>query len=187
MEEIIGAAKQVATASEGMEQHSVEGNDLIKQIVNQMEIIRDTVQDLPSIIYVLETRFKGISKILAVITTNLNQTNLLALNASTEASSVGETGKGFSVVVDEVRKLAEKTEASAKDIAKLIGETQAEAEEAVFSMQKSLKEVESGITLVQSSGAFFEKISKSAQAVTNQIKSTSSNSSDILENSQTIV
>ncbi|MDR2993990.1 methyl-accepting chemotaxis protein [Bacillus cereus] len=187
MEEITGAAKQVATASEGMEQHSVEGNDLIKQIVNQMKIIRDTVQDLSSIIYSLETRSKEISEILTVITTISNQTNLLALNASIEASRAGGTGKGFSVVADEVRKLAEKTEASAKDIAKLIGETQAEAEEAVVSMQKSSKEVESGITLVQSSGAFFEKISESAQAVTNQIKATSSNSSDIFKNSQTIV
>jgi len=77
--------------------------------------------------------------------------------------------------------------ASAKGIAKLISETQAEAEEAVVSMQKSSKEVESGITPVQSSGAFFEKISKSAQAVTNQIKATSSNSSDIFKNSQTII
>ncbi|PEK42370.1 methyl-accepting chemotaxis protein [Bacillus toyonensis] len=184
MEEMTGAAKQVETASEGMEWQTVEGNDLTKQIVNQMEIIRDTIQNLPSIIYVLETRFKEISEILDVIIKNSNQTSLLALNASTEASSVEENGGGFLVVADEVCKLAKKTEACAKDIAKLIGETKAESEVAVISIQKSSKEVESGITLVQSSGAFFEKISKS---VTNQIKATSNYSSYILENSQTIV
>ncbi|PHE86699.1 methyl-accepting chemotaxis protein [Bacillus toyonensis] len=184
MEEMTGAAKQVETASEGMEWQTVEGNDLTKQIVNQMEIIRDTIQNLPSIIYVLETRFKEISEILDVIIKNSNQTSLLALNASTEASSVEENGGGFLVVADEVCKLAKKTEACAKDIAKLIGETKAESEVAVISIQKSSKEVESGITLVQSSGAFFEKISKS---VTNQIKATSNYSSHILENSQTIV
>ncbi|MHA4069033.1 methyl-accepting chemotaxis protein [Bacillus cereus] len=187
MKEIKGAAKQVGNALEDMEQHSVEGKDLIKQIVNQMKRIQDTVQDVPSSIYAFEARSKEIHEILTVITTISNQTNSLALNASTESSCAGEMGEEFSGVADEVRILAERTEASARDIAKLIGETQAEAERAVRSIQKSSKEVELGITLVQSSGAFFEKISESAQSVTNQIKATSNHSSDILKNNQTIV
>ncbi|PEA92264.1 methyl-accepting chemotaxis protein [Bacillus cereus] len=187
MKEIKGAAKQVGNALEDMEQHSVEGKDLIKQIVNQMKRIQDTVQDVPSSIYAFEARSKEIHEILTVITTISNQTNSLALNASTESSCAGEMGEEFSGVADEVRILAERTEASARDIAKLIGETQAEAERAVRSIQKSLKEVEVGITLVQSSGAFFEKISESAQSVTNQIKATSNHSSEILTDNQTIV
>lgn len=187
MKEIKGAARQVGNALEEMDQHSVEGKDLIKQIVNQMKRIRDTVQDVSSSIYALEVRSKEIHEILTVITTISNQTNSLALNASTESSCAGELGEEFSGVADEVRILAERTEASARDIAKLIGETQAEAERAVKSIQKSSKEVESGITLVQSSGAFFEKISESAQSVTNQIKANSNNSSDILKDNQTIV
>lgn len=187
MKEIKGAAKQVGNALEDMDQHSVEGKDLIKQIVNQMKRIKDTVQDVSSSIYALEVRSKEIHEILTVITTISNQTNSLALNASTESLCAGEMGEEFSGVADEVRKLAERTEASARDIAKLIGETQAEAERAVKSIQKSSKEVESGITLVQSSGAFFEKISESAQSVTNQIKANSNNSSDILKDNQTIV
>ncbi|HDR8155150.1 TPA: methyl-accepting chemotaxis protein [Bacillus cereus] len=187
MKEIKGAAKQVGNALEDMEQNSVEGKDLIKQIVNQMKRIQDIVQDVPSSIYAFESRSKEIHEILTVITTISNQTNSLALNASTESSCAGEMGEEFSDVADEVRILAERTEASARDIAKLIGETQAEAERAVRSIQKSSKEVELGITLVQSSGAFFEKISESAQSVTNQIKATSNHSSDILKNNQTIV
>ncbi|MCU4825379.1 methyl-accepting chemotaxis protein [Bacillus cereus] len=187
MKEIKGAAKQVGNALEDMKQNSVEGKDLIKQIVNQMKRIQDTVQDVPSSIYAFEARSKEIHEILTVITTISNQTNSLALNASTESSCAGEMGEEFSDVTDEVRILAERTEASARDIAKLIGETQAEAERAVRSIQKSSKEVELGITLVQSSGAFFEKISESAQSVTNQIKATSNHSSDILKNNQTIV
>lgn len=187
MKEIKAAAKQVGNALEDMEQHSVEGKDLIKQIVNQMKRIQDTVQDVPSSIYAFEARSKEIYEILTVITTISNQTNSLALNASTESSCAGEMGEEFSGVVDEVRILAERTEASARDIAKLIGETQAEAERAVRSIQKSSKEVELGITLVQSSGAFFEKISESAQSVTNQIKATSNHSSDILKDNQIIV
>ncbi|MGE7634855.1 methyl-accepting chemotaxis protein [Bacillus paramycoides] len=187
MEEIANAAKQMATASEGMEHHSVKGNGVIEQAINQMSIIQNAVQDLSSIIYSLETRSKEISDIVTVITGISNQTNSLALNASIEASRAEVTGRGFAVVADEVRKLAEQTEASAKDIAKLIGETQDETEEAVVLMQKGSKEVESGIKLFQSSGAFFEKISKSAQSVTNQVRAVSSNSSDILQNSQNIV
>ncbi|AHX21641.1 methyl-accepting chemotaxis protein [Bacillus bombysepticus] len=187
MKEIKGAAKRVGNALEDMEQHSVEGKDLIKQIVNQMKRIHDTVQGVPSSIYAFEARSKEIHEILTVITTISNQTNSLALNASTESSCAGEMGEEFSGVADEVRILAERTEASARDIAKLIGETQAEAERAVRSIQKSSKEVELGITLVQSSGAFFEKISESAQSVTNQIKATSNHSSDILKDNQTIV
>ncbi|OUB40105.1 methyl-accepting chemotaxis protein [Bacillus thuringiensis] len=187
MKEIKGATKQVGNALEDMDQHSVEGKDLGKQIVNQMKRIKDTVQDVSSSIYALEVRSKEIHEILTVITTISNQTNSLALNASTESSCAGERGEEFSGVADELRILAERTEASARDIAKLIGETQAEAERAVKSIQKSSKEVESGITLVQSSGAFFEKISESAQSVTNQIKANSNNSSDILKDNQTIV
>ncbi|MGN4457372.1 methyl-accepting chemotaxis protein [Bacillus cereus group sp. MYBK57-1] len=187
MKEIKGATKQVGNALEDMDQHSVEGKDLGKQIVKQMKRIKDTVQDVSSSIYALEVRSKEIHEILTVITTISNQTNSLALNASTESSCAGEMGEEFSGVADELRILAERTEASARDIAKLIGETQAEAERAVKSIQKSSKEVESGITLVQSSGAFFEKISESAQSVTNQIKANSNNSSDILKDNQTIV
>lgn len=187
MEEITNAAKQMAKESEGIEHHSGKGNGVIKQAINQMNIIQNAVQDLSSIIYSLEARSKEISDIVTEITGISNQTNSLALHATIEASRAEETGEGFAVVADEVRKLAEQTEASAKDIAKLIGETQAGTEEAVVSMQKASKEVESGIKLVESSGAFFEKISKSAQTVTNQVRAVSSNSSDILQNSQNIV
>ncbi|PGO23256.1 methyl-accepting chemotaxis protein [Bacillus cereus] len=186
MEEIRNAAEQMAKESEGTEHHSVKGNGVIKQAINQMNIIQNTVQDLSSIINSLETRSKEISDIVNVITGISNQTNSLALNASIEASRADATGKRFAVA-DEVRKLAEQTEASAKDIAKLIGETQAETEEAVVSMQKASKEVASGMKLVESSVADFEKISKSAQSVTNQVRVVSSNSSDILQNSQNIV
>ncbi|MCU5324590.1 methyl-accepting chemotaxis protein [Bacillus cereus] len=187
MEEITNAAKQMEKVSEGIEHHSVKGKGVTKQVINQMNIIQNAVQDLSSIIYSLEVRSKEISDIVTVITSISNQTNSLALHATIEASRAEETGEGFAVVADEVRKLAEQTEASAKDIANLIGETQAGTEEAVVSMRKASKEVESGMKLVEMNGAFFEEISKSAQSVTNQVRVVSSNSSDILQNSQNIV
>ncbi|CAM4098037.1 methyl-accepting chemotaxis protein [Bacillus albus] len=187
MEEITNAAKQMEKVSEGIEHHSVKGNGVTKQVINQMNIIQNAVQDLSSIIYSLEVRSKEISDIVTVITSISNQTNSLALHATIEASRAEETGEGFAVVVAEVRKLAEQTEASAKDIANLIGETQAGTEEAVVSMRKASKEVESGMKLVEMNGAFFKEISKSAQSVTNQVRVVSRNSSDILQNSQNIV
>ncbi|MED1302762.1 methyl-accepting chemotaxis protein [[Bacillus thuringiensis] serovar konkukian] len=187
MEEITNIAKQMTKESEGTKHHSEKGNGIIEQTMNQMNIIQNAVQDLSSIIYSLEVRSKEISDIVTVITSVSNQANSLALHATIEASHAEETGEGFAVVADEVRKLAEQTEASAKDIAKLIGDTQAETEEAVVSMQKTSKEVESGMKLVESSDAFFEKISKSAQTVTNQVGVVSSNSNNILQNSQNIV
>ncbi|MEY2304447.1 methyl-accepting chemotaxis protein [Bacillus tropicus] len=187
MEEITNAAKQMAKESEGIEHYSGKGNGVTKQAINQMNIIQNAVQDLSSIIYSLEARSKEISDIVTVITSISNQTNSLALHATIEASRAGENGEGFVIVADEVRKLAEQTESSAIDIANLIGETQAGTEEAVVSLQKTSKEVESGMKLVESSGAFFEKISKSAQTVTNQVGVVSSNSNNILQNSQNIV
>ncbi|HFJ9441612.1 MULTISPECIES: methyl-accepting chemotaxis protein [Bacillus] len=188
MEEITNTAKQMAKESEGTNHHSVKGNGIIEQTINQMNIIQNAVQNLSSIIYTLEKRSKEISDIVTVITGISNQTNSLALDATTiEISCAEETGERFVVVADEVRKLAEQTEASAKDIAKLIGEIRAGTEEAVVSIQNTLKEVESGMKLVESSGAFFGEISKSAQSVTNQVRVVSDNSSDILQNSQNIV
>ncbi|WP_369903656.1 methyl-accepting chemotaxis protein [Bacillus manliponensis] len=185
--EIADATQHVAKASEGMENHSAEGNEVIVQIINQMNLIQRAVKDLSSIIYSLENRSQQISDIVTVITGISNQTNLLALNASIEASRAGEAGRGFAVVAEEVRKLAEQTETSAKDISKLISETQAETVEAVASMQKGATEVESGISLVHSSGAFFEKIAHSAQNVTKQVKEVSETSNEISKNNQEVV
>ncbi|AIY76788.1 TPA: methyl-accepting chemotaxis protein [Bacillus tropicus] len=187
MEEITNTAKQIAKESEGTKHHSVKGNGIIEQAINQMNIIQNAVQDLSSIIHSLETRSKEISDIVNVITSISKQTNSLALHASIEASCAEANGDGFAVVADKVRNLAEQTEASAKDIAKLIGETQVETEEAVVSIQKASKGVESGIKLFQSNGAFFKTVSKSAQSVTNQVRVVASNSSDILQNSKNIV
>lgn len=187
MKGITNATQHVAKASEGMENHSTEGNEVIVQIVNQMNLIQKAVHDLSSIIYSLENRSQQISDIVTVITGISNQTNLLALNASIEASRAGEAGRGFAVVAEEVRKLAEQTETSAKDISKLISETQAETVEAVASMQKGATEVESGISLVQSSGVFFEKIAQSAQSVTEQVKEVSEASNEMSKNNQEVV
>jgi aerotaxis receptor len=86
------------------------------------------------------------------------QTNLLALNAAIEAARAGEQGRGFAVVADEVRKLAERTATSTKDIAKTIAEINAISDAAVVSMQSAVSEVEDGITLIRKNGEGLKQI-----------------------------
>jgi methyl-accepting chemotaxis protein len=115
-----------------------------------MRLIHDTVQDLSKVIRGLGERSKEIGEIVAVITKISSQTNLLALNAAIEAARAGEHGRGFAVVADEVRKLAEQSAQSAQQISELITHIQKETLNAVQSMDQATKEVQSGLDVVDS-------------------------------------
>jgi methyl-accepting chemotaxis protein len=97
------------------------------------------------------------------------QTNLLALNAAIEAARAGEQGRGFAVVADEVRKLAERTATSTKDIAKTIAEINTISDAAVVSMQTAVNEVEGGITLIRKNGDGLKQIMSAMQNVSERV------------------
>ncbi|MBW7842621.1 MAG: methyl-accepting chemotaxis protein, partial [Ignavibacterium sp.] len=106
-----------------------------------------------------------IGEIVQVIDDIADQTNLLALNAAIEAARAGEQGRGFAVVADEVRKLAERTTKATKEIATMIKQIQKDTNGAVESMQQGTQEVESGKTLAQKAGASLKDIINGAEQV----------------------
>jgi methyl-accepting chemotaxis protein len=149
-------------------EESEKGNIALKKTIDQMGSINETVQTSSSIIKDLGDRSSEIEKILAVISGISEQTNLLALNAAIEAARAGEHGKGFAVVADEVRKLAEESRRSAEQITHLIHDIQSSTANAVVSMDKCTTEVQTGLVLINDTGKSFEKILHSATDVSRQ-------------------
>jgi len=121
--------------------------------------VRDQVESSAESILALAEQAQAIGEIIATVNDIAEQTNLLALNAAIEAARAGEAGRGFAVVADEVRKLAEHSRSATKDIAALIKAIQAETNEAVVVMEEGTKEVEGGATLADQAGRALDAIS----------------------------
>src|SRR5690606_16868494 len=120
IQQISGSISSVAdAASETMNQANM-GNEYIQKVIEQMSNIDDASSDTIQVMQKLEARSHEIEKIIDVITGIAGQTNLLALNAAIEAARAGEHGKGFAVVSNEVRKLAEQSNESANQIVELV-------------------------------------------------------------------
>lgn len=165
---IADSITQVSNHSNVTTEESEKGNIALKKTIDQMGSINETVQTSSSIIKDLGDRSSEIEKILAVISGISEQTNLLALNAAIEAARAGEHGKGFAVVADEVRKLAEESRRSAEQITHLIHDIQSSTANAVVSMDKCTTEVQTGLVLINDTGKSFEKILHSASDVSRQ-------------------
>ncbi|MCL2344702.1 MAG: methyl-accepting chemotaxis protein [Desulfobulbus sp.] len=166
-------ANHANSVSEESGHVSSQGAEVIGQAVASMTRIAETVRAASSAVTTLGQESKAISAIVSVIREIAEQTNLLALNAAIEAARAGEQGRGFAVVADEVRKLAERTSASTQEIATLIGRIQAGTEGAVTSMDSGVHQVEEGMVYAENAGASIANIRDSASQVNAAVTSIS--------------
>jgi len=139
-EQTQGIAQQATALSES-------GRETMRKAAQSMTRLAGSVQDSARLIEALAKRSAEISTIVEVIRDISEQTNLLALNAAIEAARAGEQGRGFAVVADEVRKLAERTGASTTEISALTGTIQAEVASAVAQLKQSTTQVDEGVGL----------------------------------------
>ncbi len=167
--EIAKNSGEAANASKEARDMAVKGGDVVKKTLDGMGRIASSVERSANTIKVLEKSSAQIGEIVKVIDDIADQTNLLALNAAIEAARAGEQGRGFAVVADEVRKLAEKTSKATKEIADMIKAIQVDTKNAVSAMDEGTKEGKAGVSLANEAGAALDKIVETVKKVSDMI------------------
>ncbi len=161
-----------------------EGTYLMTSSTEQMTTIDQIVQDAVKKMENLDNQSKEITKLVVVIKDIADQTNLLALNAAIEAARAGEHGKGFAVVADEVRKLAEQVAISVHDITKFVENIQKESNMVVESLENGYVEVEKGTEQIKAAGHTFDQINNSLTEMVSKIHIVTENLGQISASSQ---
>lgn len=169
-------SSRAAEASKHSGNIAKEGGKDVEQTIDGMNRIADVVNKSAVTVQALGKNSDQIGEIVQVINDIAEQTNLLALNAAIEAARAGEQGRGFAVVADEVRKLAERTSKATKEIATMIKQIQKDTEDAVVSMKAGTQEVERGKTLADKAGDSLKKIITYADDVVDMVNKVATSS-----------
>ncbi|GEM_PF-1718362 len=161
------SAQRAAESAREAKEVAEKGSDIVKQSIIGMQNIRNSVREASRQVRLLGENSAQIGEITDFISEIANRTNLLALNASIEAARAGEAGRGFSVVADEIRNLAERSSTSAEEISKLIEDIQSGITKTMKAMENGNQEVAEGTRLVDSAGETLREIVGRVEVSTN--------------------
>ncbi len=193
IKEIIHGIQEIASSSTTLHEISqnntysaAKGNEVVQDAIIQMDKISQSVIQSADSIQSLASKSNEITTIITLISDISSQTNLLALNAAIEAARAGEHGKGFAVVADEVRKLANQSETSAKQIAALIHEVLEESTKASSFIHEGQNEVKKGIDIMNTARETFNDIHGAAKHTEESIERVSSASEELSAGSQQV-
>ena len=156
--------------SERTKEAAETGQSVIDNAVDQMKTIHESVHELSETVEVIKSNTVEINSFLSTISAISSQTNLLALNAAIEAARAGENGRGFSIVAEEVRKLAEQTNEATEQIQVLIGRMQKEVERSTDRMQISSTYVEKGREITEEAGKSFLSVLDEVRGIAGKLQ-----------------
>ncbi|MFG0291564.1 MAG: methyl-accepting chemotaxis protein [Phycisphaerales bacterium JB050] len=171
IEEVANNSDEVARGSVEAGEKAREGAEVVGQTVSEMREIADQVKTLSKLVDSLGDKSQQIGQIVEVINDIADQTNLLALNAAIEAARAGEHGRGFAVVADEVRKLADRTTKATAEVSESIASIQRETTQAVEEMNSSTERVTNGVGLAERAGQSLAAITSGSADVSRKIES----------------
>ena len=177
----------VAESADKVSMAADTGNETMQKTLGQMKMIEQSTADTASAVDDLEERSKRISQMVRLISEIAEQTNLLSLNAAIEAARAGDAGRGFSVVAEEVRKLAEKSAEATKLITADIGEIQNKTQTAVTFMKESKRDVEHGSELVNIAQRNFDEILKMVRGISGEISDISAAAEELTAGTEDVV
>ncbi|WP_312755297.1 methyl-accepting chemotaxis protein [Rummeliibacillus suwonensis] len=186
VEETAKSVQSIAHSTQEVHQEATEaqttaehGGQTLSSTHEQLKRIQESSYDTRTRVRQLAEQSEKIGDITKVITDITDQTNLLALNAAIEAARAGEHGKGFAVVAEEVRKLAEQSRASADEIVELTNNIQNDTEDVEKSINTTVVDVESGVTLIEEAQQAFTHILDSVDSITDRIEQVSSAAQEV--------